>query len=57
MCTRGDLLCHEAICASAAGYAEKRDAGDLVERGFDARGLALPDALFALGCGGRGLSL
>jgi Rad3-related DNA helicase len=49
MCVRGDLLCHEAICESAAGYAAKRDAGRLVERGFDARGLALPDALFALG--------
>jgi DNA excision repair protein ERCC-2 len=49
MCTRGDLLCHESICAGAAGYAEKREAGDLVRRGFDAHGLALPDAIFALG--------
>jgi len=49
MCTRGDLLCHESTCESAAGYAEKRDAGRLVERCFDARGLALPDAVFALG--------
>jgi len=49
MCTRGDLLCHEAICTSATRYAEKRDAGRLVERSFDARGLALPDAVFALG--------
>jgi DNA excision repair protein ERCC-2 len=49
MCARGDLLCHESICASAAGYAEKRDAHDLVARCFDARGLALPDAVFALG--------
>jgi Rad3-related DNA helicase len=49
MCTRGDLLCHESICESAAGYTQKRDAGSLVERCFDARGLALPDAVFALG--------
>lgn len=49
MCTRGDLLCHESICESAAGYTQKRDAGRLVERCFDARGLALPDAVFALG--------
>jgi len=49
MCTRGDLLCHESICAGAAGYAEKRNAGELVARGFDAHGLALPDAIFALG--------
>jgi hypothetical protein len=49
MCTRGDLLCHESICASAAGYAEKRDAHELVARCFDAHGLALPDAVFALG--------
>ena len=49
MCTRGDLLCHESICTSAAGYAEKRDAGELVARAFDAHGLALPDAIFALG--------
>ena len=49
MCARGDLLCHESICTSAAGYAEKRDAQGLVARSFDARGLALPDAVFALG--------
>jgi DNA excision repair protein ERCC-2 len=49
MCTRGDLLCHESICASAAGHAEKRDAGELVANAFDAHGLALPDAIFALG--------
>lgn len=49
MCTRGDLLCHESICASAAGYAEKRDAGQLVANAFDAHGLALPDAIYALG--------
>jgi DNA excision repair protein ERCC-2 len=49
MCTRGDLLCHELICACAARYAEKREAGNLVARSFDPRGLALPDAVFALG--------
>lgn len=49
MCVRGDLLCHESICACAAGYASKRDAGDLVARAFDAQGLALPDPIFALG--------
>jgi DNA excision repair protein ERCC-2 len=49
MCVRGDLLCHESICACAAGYGEKRDAARLVERCFDADGLALPDAVFALG--------
>jgi DNA excision repair protein ERCC-2 len=49
MCTRGDLLCHESICAGASGYAVKRDEGELVPRCFDARGLALPDAVFALG--------
>ena len=49
MCARGDLLCHESICASASGYAEKRDAHELVARCFDARGLALPDTVFAVG--------
>jgi DNA excision repair protein ERCC-2 len=49
MCTRGDLLCDEAICDGAAGYAQKREAEHLVARCFDERGLALPDAVFALG--------
>ena len=49
MCTRGDLLCHESVCASARGYAEKREAHGLVARCFDVDGLALPDAIFALG--------
>jgi DNA excision repair protein ERCC-2 len=49
MCARGDLLCHESICACAAGYAGKRDAGALVARAFDAQGLALPDPIFTLG--------
>jgi DNA excision repair protein ERCC-2 len=48
MCTRGDLLCHEAVCASAARHAEQRDALGLVPRCFDAGGLALPDAVHAL---------
>jgi DNA excision repair protein ERCC-2 len=49
MCARGDLLCHESICACAAGYAAKRDEGALVARAFDAQGLALPDPIFTLG--------
>jgi DNA excision repair protein ERCC-2 len=49
MCPRGDLLCHEGVCAFADGYAERRERGDLVTRAFDADGLALPDAAFALG--------
>lgn len=51
MCTRGDLLCDETACHAAADYAHKREAGQLVQRCFDARGLALPDAVFALGAG------
>lgn len=53
MCTQGDLLCDEAICEAAAGYAQKREAGQLVARCFDERGLALPDAVFALGVAAR----
>lgn len=49
MCARGDLLCHESICACAAGYAAKRAAGALVARAFDVHGLALPDPIFTLG--------
>jgi len=53
MCTRGDLRCDETICESAAGYVEKREAAGLVARCFDAHGLALPDAVFALGASAR----
>jgi DNA excision repair protein ERCC-2 len=53
MCTRGDLLCDETLCEGAAGYARKRDEARLVERCFDARGLALPDPVFALGAAAR----
>ena len=48
MCASGDLLCHETTCAYARDYVEKRRRGGLVERCFDAHGLALPDAVFAL---------
>ncbi len=53
MCARGDLLCHETICEHARDYAEKRTHGELVARCFDAEGLALPDAVFALGSEAR----
>ena len=53
MCASGDLLCHETTCTYASGYTEKRVQGDLVARCFDAAGLALPEAVLALGTEAR----
>jgi DNA excision repair protein ERCC-2 len=49
LCATGTLVCHEEECAFARRYGAKRDAGDLLQRVFDAADVVRPATVHAIG--------